>query len=412
MISNTMCPYPYMHQLISSSGTVTPCCHVYEPPGTPWKKVNFRDGITTDLHKLMRKQMESGKWPGICVKCKDQEIRGDISHRQIALEQFGNTHNVKIKSLDVAYTNKCNLACRMCKPSDSSLLDELYIKAKEDGINEIPSWIKILGHTPTYEYEAIEKVKYTKKLIEEGLTNLKVTGGEPTACKHFMGLVEWILQNGHAKNIAIQITTNGTKLNKVLIKKLLQFKQVKLVLSIDGTGNVYNYVRHHGSWDKTYSNLQELSKHTSIAVSVACIASFFNTTNIIDLIYQCAELGIAVHVDQDLKPRNSEITPYNHDSNISSILLDQATQLRKDFKSWKSYSGEDTKMPVGFNTIIWYANKSAKTLENIANTPRPKGHIRDRLQQTIKIQDKLYNTNFEDFLQPEQIRYLGGNYVK
>ena len=69
-------------------------------------------------------------------------------------------------------------------------------------------------------------------------------------------------------------------------------------------------------------------------------------------------------------------------------------------------------MPVGFDIIIWNANKSAKTLENIANTPRPKGHIRDRLQQTIKIQDKLYNTNFEDFLQPEQIRYLGGNYVQ
>ena len=299
MTSKTYCPLPYMHQYITSSGYPTPCCHVFEDSSSSWSQADFKKGITTGRYNVMRKQM-----------------------RQVAVERFGEIEEVKIKYLDIAYSNKCNLACRMCKPSDSDKLQELYKDEKER-----PSWIE--GNWPDIkETDSEEKVEWTKHLIKDGL---EVTGGEPTACKYFMGLVEWILDNDYASKIELQLTTNGTKLNKTLIEKLLKFKKVKLLLSIDGTGKVYDYIRHHASWEKTYGNLKLLTKNPNIQLQVALVASFYNVTNIFDLIEQCRKIGVSVYTDQDLKPENSEISPRNTDSNIRSILNKQADKIEKKY---------------------------------------------------------------------------------
>ena len=388
MTSKTYCPLPYMHQYITSSGYPTPCCHVFEDSSSSWSQADFKKGITTGRYNVMRKQMRQGHWPSICSKCKFQEERGDQSHRQIAVERFGEIEEVKIKYLDIAYSNKCNLACRMCKPSDSDKLQELYKDEKER-----PSWIE--GNWPDIkETDSEEKVEWTKHLIKDGLEVLKVTGGEPTACKYFMGLVEWILDNDYASKIELQLTTNGTKLNKTLIEKLLKFKKVKLLLSIDGTGKVYDYIRHYASWEKTYGNLKLLTKNPNIQLQVALVASFYNVTNIFDLIEQCRKIGVSVYTDQDLKPENSEISPRNTDSNIRSILNKQADKIEKKYTT---------------NSLVdFHARNSAKALRNIATGSTVAPNIKSRLIKTLQIQDRLYKTDYRDFLQIEQIEYLEG----
>lgn len=387
MTSKTYCPLLYMHQFISSTGYPTPCCHGYENGKSAWELAKFEKGITTGRYNVMREQMKHGHWPSFCNKCKIQEERGTISHRQIAIQKFGYTEEVKIKYLDIAYSNKCNLACRMCKPSDSDKLEELY-----RGQKERPSWIA--GNYRDTNYYSEEKVEWTKHLIKDGLELLKVTGGEPTACKYFMGLVEWMIDNNYASNMELQLTTNGTKFNKPLIEKLLKFKKVKLLLSIDGTGKVYDYIRHHASWEKTYSNLKLLTEETQFELQVALVASFYNVTNILSLIEECKKIGISVYTDQDLKPENSEISPLNIDSNIRNILIKQADILEKEYNS-KSL-------------VDYHARHSAKALRNIATSNPVEPQRKLRLLQTIQIQDKLYKTNYKDFLQKEQIEYLEG----
>jgi sulfatase maturation enzyme AslB (radical SAM superfamily) len=233
----------------------------------------------------------------------------------------------------------------------------------------------------------------TKKLVKEGLELWKVTGGEPTACKYFMGLLDWIIDNNYANGLEIQLTTNGTKFNKPLIQKLLKFKKVKLLLSIDGTGKVYDYIRHNASWPKVYANLKSLTEYPTIDLMVALVASFYNTTNIADLIHQCAKLGIPVYTDQDLKPENSEISPYNTDSNIRNILNTQATQLEKEYTT--------------DSLVDHHARQSAKALRSIATAETVGSKVKKKLLHTLQLQDRLYNTNYVDFLQTEQIEYLG-----
>ena len=390
MTSKTYCPLPYMHQYIGSTGYPTPCCHVFEEEWSSWTIADYEKGLKTGMYDVMRKQMKEGHWPSICKKCKLQEERGTTSHRQLALERFGCTEEIKIKYLDIAYSNKCNLACRMCKPSDSDQLEELY---KDQ--TEFPSWIAN-GWAKVKEDESLRKVEWTKKLVREGLELWKVTGGEPTACKYFMGLLDWIIDNNYAAGLEIQLTTNGTKFNKPLIEKLLKFKKVKLLLSIDGTGKVYDYIRHNASWTKTYSNLKLLTEYPTIDLMVALVASFYNTTNIADLVHQCAKLNIPVYTDQDLKPETSEISPYNTDSNIRNILNSQASQIEKEYPTDK--------------LVDHHARQSAKSLRNIAKAKPVGSKVKKRLLNTLQLQDRLYNTNYMNFLQKEQIEYLEGKY--
>jgi MoaA/NifB/PqqE/SkfB family radical SAM enzyme len=390
MTSKTLCPLPFMHQYINVTSGVTPCCHVFNTKDWPEQQLDFTKGIYTSSHKLMRKKMLGGIWPNICSKCKLQEQNNQKSHRQMALERFGFPKTKGIKYLDIAFSNKCNLACRMCKPSDSSLLTELY-----EGETHLPEWVDA-EWPPASEQQPDKKVTYVKKLITEGLELLKVTGGEPFACKYFMSVIEWAIEKDYAKNLEINLTTNATKINKTLINKLLKFKKVKLLLSIDGTGTVYNYIRHHASWDKVYNNLKQLSKYSNIDLQVACLVMFHNTTNVIDLIYKCAELNISVYVDQYIKPVTTPITPYHIDENIKSILLKQVSKLEEDTEHWKD------------SLVKYHALSGAKSLYNIAMSAPINISIRRKLVDTIALQDKLYNTNYKDFLQSEQINYLEG----
>lgn len=387
----TLCPYPFMHQYISSTGTVSPCCHAYDKGKftDPWRLLQIEQGLSSNVHRTMRKQMQANIWPEICTKCKIQEDKGEKSHRMIAWERFGFPKTKKVTYLDIAFTNTCNLACRMCKPSDSSLLQELYAFEGDK-----PSWIDRQHHE--WDFMPERKVKYVKKLITEGLQLLKVTGGEPFACKYFLEVVNWAVENDYAKNLSIDLTTNGTKINKVLINKLLKFKSVKLLFSIDGHGSVYNYIRHHSDWDKVYANLKKVTEHPSIEVHASCVLQFYNTTNIKDLVVDCAKIGVPVYPDEYIKPPTIEIVPYHIDDNIASIIMQHVKELDELAKEYREND----------NGIQFHIDKTIKTLYNIVEHERPSKKTKKRLKQTIQIQDRLYNTNYEDYLLPEQIAYL------
>ena len=123
----------------------------------------------------------------------------------MALERFGFPKTKGIKYLDIAFSNKCNLACRMCKPSDSSLLNDLY-----EGETHLPEWVDT--DWPASQQKPDKKVIYVKKLITEGLELLKVTGGEPFACKYFMSVIEWAIKKDYA-NVKDDLLNNQIDLH-------------------------------------------------------------------------------------------------------------------------------------------------------------------------------------------------------
>lgn len=391
------CPHPWMHQVVTTDDKTMPCCMAHFNHDRTWKNEDYKLGLYNPARIEMREQMRNGEWPDICKICKDAENNNLISYRKIQQRKFplaepidySQEDNLTLKYLDIKYTNKCNLACRMCKPTDSSLLAEEFLYSKE--------WPKFMGiqsksvehyELIDWDKQARDKVEYTKQLVKNGLIYYKVTGGEPMACKYFMECIDWIIENDYAKNMVLFFTTNGIKFNKTLMNKLIKFKQVNFTVSIDATEKIYDYIRHHGSWDKIQRSMDLVQYYKEKypvrfgTITVSCILQFYNLFNIAELADWTSQYEVSFNVDSSIKPDDSELNveflpPYllhlAKEQNLPGLLMDEyKTERFVNVLNSKKYNKE-------------------KNLE---------------LLRTVLLYDKKRNQSYRDFLYPEQIKFL------
>ncbi len=301
------CPYPWMHHTINTAGTMLPCCHASLLDDKSWELNDFTNGLDTQTFDKIRSQLSNGEWPDICRTCKKREDDNIKSPRHYAIEKYKNFtyESVSLKFLEVQFTNTCNLMCRMCGPGNSSLIEKFYLT------NERPLF---MDSSNKIDRQAIKKVKYVKEAIKNGLEVLKVAGGEPFACKHFMEIINWCIENGYEKNLSLSMMTNGTKFSQSIINKMFKFKRVNIIISIDGTDNVYEYIRHGATWKtlcKNIDNILKLKKksNTEVYLSVNCTLQSYNLHNIVDLARVVNEWGIEFfYVNTTLFPKDSELS--------------------------------------------------------------------------------------------------------
>lgn len=105
----------------------------------------------------------------------------------------------KINYLRISVTDRCNLRCRYCMPQEG---------------------IPLISHVEILTYEEI--VRIVRVFAAEGISKIRLTGGEPLIRK---GIVDFISQISQIKEIEdLSLTTNG-----ILLKELAHdLKQVGL----------------------------------------------------------------------------------------------------------------------------------------------------------------------------------------
>jgi len=97
------------------------------------------------------------------------------------------SHGRRIRKLRLSLTDKCNLRCHYCMPVDQKFTDEsLYLSLEE--LREI-----------------------TFELKNQGVEEIRLTGGEPLLRKSFAAIVD---QLGHLQFKKLALTTNGVYLDK------------------------------------------------------------------------------------------------------------------------------------------------------------------------------------------------------
>ena len=309
-MTDIRCPYMWTQVQVQTDGGSAPCCMAMGNDDLEWEKQPYEDGVMGAKWVEGRAQMERGEWPKICTVCKTNEERGILSSREIAV---GRTRDMDISVpktliLDMKYTTKCNLACRMCHPSDSSLVAEHY--NKETPEEETPHFLRNRMLIPVDTSE--EKVAFTKKVIIDGLQHLKCTGGEPTASIAFMKMIDWCIEEGYSNMLTIEITTNGTTISKSLLRKLEQFRSVTFNISLDGFEHSYDYIRWPSKLDKVKSNLRLLKDFWVMkprdSVTITTIAQIYNLFELDKIeAFAVKELGFRWWVSCDIRPVDSEL---------------------------------------------------------------------------------------------------------
>ncbi len=292
---NNFCVLPFNSISIAPTGELRPCCNTdrYKYNSTV-QDSNIENIINNSDAVSLRDSFLKNEKDSRCDRCWKIESIGNKSFRETANSDLDkgiqtiNFSKVKnkidyndIRYIDITLGNKCNLACRMCNASSSSLyamqlaqLDEHYGPINLDFDRGTRN--KIL--------EAIDRSK--------NLNTIYLLGGEPLVNDFHDEIINLLIQKKISKNITLHYSTNL----QIDVEKYLalwqNFKLIQLGISIDGTNETYEYIRWPGRWNKLYKNLQKViefrnkDKFNLLYPSIATTVQNLNAHNIPDLIEQ------------------------------------------------------------------------------------------------------------------------------
>jgi len=308
------CILPFIHLSTRTDGSMQICCHA-NSSRTP---ENLKPGCNrtdnneivnlkvhsaeqywnTDFMTNIRKDMLTGKYPRSCLQCYKEEKLGYKSKRQWENEEWATRINFDdvlatvdengnmpygIHYVDMKLGNKCDLACVMCNPADSTQWIPDYnklISSSSEQLQKEIYWNK--SELGGYNWWKNNKSYWDD--IYKQLHNLKhiyIIGGEPTINNEFKEFLKYCVNNNHAEHIELRFNTNGQTLDNELKELYKSFKHVLVHLSMDAIKERYEYIRYPGTWDKQLTVLEYWDNMPdNVTVDIDCTVQALNVLHL------------------------------------------------------------------------------------------------------------------------------------
>ena len=344
MNNDTFCALPWINLSTDVNGSLRPCCKFAQPDTTnEYQLPNMKEGSLDILwndqrFQNLRQAFLDGKKPKECQSCWDEESAGINSFRvQFAKDKKIDTSTMLFepivtsgpRAMDLKLNNVCNLKCRICGPQASSTFLKEYQEQFNITVEGSDYWIsnKILG---TSNEEVINK-------WAEDLIHLEITGGEPMASPENIKVLDLLIKSGNAKNITILLNTNGTLYNKKFLDHILQFKEIKMCISVDDLGPRLEYERYPTEWNTIQDNISkflELRKNNSNLFLTLCpTVSSFNIYYLTDYLQWSKSLGIFTYYNILHYPPSHSVK--NLPDKLKEIVAERLTA--KEFNIVKNF---------------------------------------------------------------------------
>jgi hypothetical protein len=332
MSRDAFCILPWTHLEVMPDGVTKICCVAREPVKSGGARMNVARQTLEEIRnspylRSVREALADGRRIPVCGYCWAQEARGETSQRQLwnglmPLQTATVTEGLAagddpreprpLEFLQISLGNKCNLACRMCNASYSSRIEEDPVHLKwaprvrsAHGKDRALAVLRGSGSArrnwqdgvPWFEQPSF--VEGDMMAAGASLRTLYVTGGEPLFVPAFDALLDEYVRRGYAQRMTIAVNTNLFH-NEARIARamdaLLRFQHRHLGPSIDGSGDVYEYVRYPAKWSIVDRNLRTVAglrrEHASLSVTLTTVVQVYNVFNLLDLFRYADELGI------------------------------------------------------------------------------------------------------------------------
>lgn len=305
--SKSFCVQPWLHSYVNSNGAYQVCCTADEyHSGIPDKngvdyniknRPDIDEVMNSEFMKKLRKEMMSGEWNRICTRCFETEEHGGVSRRMLENAQHSEKISgliektkddgeieLELKSLDYRLGNFCNLQCRMCGPFSTGN----WIK---DWNEVMPSQIHLSNEQKEYylNFDWVEQELLIDEFREKvkGIDQIHFAGGEPLLAPQMSKILRECINLGLAKNISVSYNTNITVLPKEVLKLWKEFKEIKLLCSVDGFNEVNEYIRFPSKWKTIDTNLHFLDEHADefhiTEILLSCTVQIYNVLSLGEL---------------------------------------------------------------------------------------------------------------------------------
>ena len=367
--SKTFCVLPWMHASTTASGNFRVCCYsisaksfIFKSDGSVYKihKDNLKEVWHSETYKKIRQAMLDGKQLSMCERCFREEDTNVESLRQKMNKKWsqgGHTVHFKtvtppvsnIKYLDLRLGNTCNLRCRMCSPySSNQMLKEWKGLCRQISLSSVH---------PITDDSQIMKIKYQwpnqvdfEKLIYSmpSLNQIYLTGGEPLIIDRQYDLLRLLIKKKLSKNITLKYNTNLTKVPTCLFELWKSFKHVFLKVSIDGFGELNNYIRYPSQWEMLEKNLKRIRQfkktNNNLRVVIDCTVQMYNIIDLNQLLLwgKANNLEICFNLLDQPECLNIRVLPrelkHKVTNNLSSFKNDFFVQEIIDYMNKEDWS--------------------------------------------------------------------------
>lgn len=244
------CALLHNHLCMGTDNKWRVCCKFQGEPRPDIQTTTFEQFKSSEKYKEIINTMKTGWHPG-CVICKVTEEDGKVeSLRQTSNREFSLIGG--IESIELSLSIDCNLRCRMCGPK--------YSTKWVDMIQNNPPIIQTQQFDPYDENKPFKQFSVYDILHDKDLTRLqtvKFLGGEPFVSQQITDLFNYLNDLKIIHNIDFQTNTNCTMFPEKLVKQLSKFRRIVVTLSIDGYGDLNDYIRDGRPWKSIIESLDK-----------------------------------------------------------------------------------------------------------------------------------------------------------
>jgi MoaA/NifB/PqqE/SkfB family radical SAM enzyme len=346
---NVSCVAPFSSMFIKEwqgKSTLLPCCametetNLIELDQTLTFKENF-DKFGELRSEFLEAGLDFKKYTkcNSCVMNLENSQRFSHNNEASANDHLDYINNPTLTYLHINFSNICNLSCRMCGESSSSML------GRENALYELVNKPSSFFERKYIDMDGV----FYKSLLEnmEHISYIHFSGGEPFLQPGMWEVLEH-LEKINKFDVTLQYNTNGTvKLNDKQKELLLKFQDIQFHVSMDGIYKHAEYVRtglNWAAWHKNFKDLKATFKNIEIVITI----SVFNV-HLLDKIL-------------DFFKRIEGVTcSLNYVYNPSFMSITQISPKAKEFIR-KKYQGKKD-----FEKVIEFMD--SKHNENFLNVP-------------------------------------------
>jgi len=168
---------------------------------------------------------------------------------------------MQVESFDYRFSNLCNFSCRMCGDMLSSTWETENKKHGKGDYENYRIWGRkdIKAQLEKFHDQQIVE-EFTEAVEQKRITELYWCGGEPLMWKIHWTAMERIRELGYADKVLARYNSNMSRINfygKNLFNDILRFyPKFQICASIDGTGEVGEYIRTGLKYDEWLENIK------------------------------------------------------------------------------------------------------------------------------------------------------------
>ena len=260
----------------------------------------------TPQKKNDRLKMLAGKRPAGCEYCwkiedmgvdavSDRVYKSKIYPIKALNDAYSTpaTHDVALRTLEIAFDRTCQFACSYCNPAFSSTWandikrNGSYVNLVSDGRNHFThthesSQLYRYGETNPY-VEAF--FKWWDSELHSSLQELRITGGEPLMSAHTWKLIDWFKENKGKSSTRLAINSNlGTDVDTGRLLESIRGVDVEIYTSMEATGAQAEYIRDglvYADWQVNVTKLLDagITVHCMATINALCLESLTDHLN-------------------------------------------------------------------------------------------------------------------------------------